>query len=280
MEHSLEGKYQELLNKYSGFVPTSAEELEQILVELNLIKPEDSLQNAQILCHGAGESGIRNLDGILNHDGLRIKNRIGNNYVAEGILSTNVCMNDENNNVNIDATHGYKYNYVNENGEFFTIVSAVPIKLEQIKDGKVDKMALGRIIHEGSKTHNCILDDAEMETLPKEFILGVIKSSGEMGSEQFQINPNFFALNEQNFQNAIDSINNIFANSKFNSLGEYYDAINGSVKVAVQREKLGLPVPAGVVSKYRIDACKLNEELKNEMTQPSVHYSQSEEITM
>ena len=226
---------QELLEKYSGTVDLTSKEFEELLHSLMLVS-DDSKKNAQILCHGAGAKGIENLHEILNFSGLNIK-RTGprsNNYVAEGLLSTNVCFNDPNSNdIDVERAFDYKYGYSDSNGNFYTIVSAVPLVVGDIP--------LGRIIKK-SKDKNCVLDDLGIENLPKEFILGVLVSDGKSRVSKFTLNPNFLMLSKENYNNAYDSVKQIFKNANYENVEEYYSRISAIMKTVSERKKIGLPV--------------------------------------
>lgn len=260
MEQNLENTYKELVDIYKEFTPITEEELSVLMVLLNLDKG-DPKNNSQILCHGAGESGVKHLDDILNGGGLKIKrdNPDSNNYVDGGLLSTNVCMNDPvTNEINISATLGYKYHKVNEIDGYITIITAIPVRL---KKGN-ENITLGRIIP-ASKTRNCVLDDLGIESIPKEFILGVLSGTGREGEQKFKINENFFALSEKNFDNAMDAINNIFSKSAIcGSAEEYYESIESAVRVCTVRENAGMPTDE-ILTKYQLEAGKLNNELNN-----------------
>ena len=255
MEYNLEEKYKELTQKYKDFTPTTLAEFEQILVELNLLKPDDPSQNAQILCHGAGERGANNLNGILNESGLEIvRTHAGaRNEVSSGVLSTNICANNaDNNTIDTDKTFNYAaYAAVNEQGESFTIVSAIPIKLDMTKHGLNRKIALGRIIHEDSKTNNCVLDDLNIQAIPKQFILGVIKRNAMNPDslQEFKINENFFALSEQNFTQAFWTTMIMFAQSKHGSPEQYYDEIRAMI--TMHKDLSNIP-------EYQVDAAILD----------------------
>ena len=149
---------------------------------------DNPAENAQILCHGAGERGVANLDTIINKEGIAIVRDFeeSNNYVASGVLSTNVLNNNKDDN-SIDTSEmiSYKYNYCNDQGEFFTIVTAFPLN--------IGDFTLGRVIS-SDKTNNCVLDDLNIRNIPKEFILGIIKSDVN-NNFKFKLNKHFFALN-------------------------------------------------------------------------------------
>lgn len=266
MEYELEQKYQELAQKYNDYTPITLAEFEQILTELNLLKLDAPLQNAQILCHGAGERGANNLNSILNEKGLEIvRDHDGaNNEVASGVLSTNICTNNPDNTINTSKTFGYAaYSSINEKGESFTIISAIPIKLDMTQNGINQKIALGRIIHQDSKTNNCVLDDLNIQAIPKQFILGVMKRNPMKpeSPQEFKLNENFFALSEQNFLQAFYATMIMFAQSKYGSYENYYDTMNAKIDNALDMDRLPLLLKNGMIGKYQVDANQLNQEL-------------------
>ena len=244
-------KLQELLEKYSEPVDITSKEFEELLYSLKLVS-DDSKKNAQILCHGAGPKGVKNLHNILNSSGLNIirKDPDSNNYVPEGLLSTNVCFNSPIfNDVDVEPAFGYKYHSYDSNGNFCTIVSAVPLVIGDIPLGRVIQL---------SKYKNCVLDDLGIENLPKEFILGVLVNDGKSQVSKFTLNPNFFMLSKENYNNAYDAIKQIFKNSTYGNVEEYYSHITSRMKSISQRKKLGMSIPEVLyIEEYQKEALSL-----------------------
>lgn len=249
---------QEVLEKYSGTVEITSKEFEELLHSLMLVS-DNSKRNSQILCHGAGAKGIESLDEILNVSGLSIKRTDpdSNNYVAEGLLSTNVCFNSPtSNDVDVENAFGYKYGYSDPNGNFYTIVSAVPLAIGDI--------TLGRIIKQ-SKDRNCVLDDLGIEKLPKEFILGVLVNDGKSRISKFTLNSNFFMLSRENYNKAYDSVKQILKNANYEDAEEYYSRINAMMKMVSIRKEAGLPVTEFMEPKeYQKDALSLHLKIRDD----------------
>ena len=254
---------QEVASKFQFSKKITHEEFEEVLKGLGLIQA-DAEENAQILCHGAGKRGLDHLYNILNRNGLEIVRTAedSNNYVASGVLSTNVLANDvSDNSVDAEKAFGYKYQKISEKDGYVTLISAIPQSIGDI--------ALGKIYKGTSKTHNCVLDDLDIHNIPKEFILGVVRGDGVSEVQDFKMNTHFYALNEKNYQNAIESIKKIFANSTYGSKEEYYKSVEARMiyndrRVAVGLEPIDIPVyqlDAGV-RQVILDYAKEQEEKK------------------
>ena len=247
---------QEVLEKYSKTVDITEEEFEELLYSLKLLD-SNCMNNAQILCHGAGERGVANLHNILDDSGLKIKRDFeeSNNWIGEGILSTNVFFNDEVNDVDVHSAFNYRYNYRDQNGNYHTIVTAIPLNIGDITLGKIVRF---------NESRNCVLDDVGIEAIPKEFILGVIEHGNN--GEKFRMNPNFFMLSKENYKNAYNSVNEIFAKSEYGSAEEYYAVKKRVFKNAQRRREMGLV--AQELPEYQLEAIVLNEmkESSQELT--------------
>lgn len=246
-------KVKDVKEKYAEFTNVKKEDFDELLKALQLVT-DDKANNAQILCHGLGEKGHKNLNRILDETGLKIANRGGpNDEVSRGLLSTNALANDKDNNVNSNYVIGYTANVRNEAGEYVTIISAIPTKMKDF--------ILGRIIADGkNKEYNCVLDDLGIGDLPKEFILGIIKRKGETDIK-FKLNNNFYKLSEKNFNNALDSIEKLFGGEKGQK--DYFDDISSKIEYAELKKEHGVP-DNGKIRDYEIDALKRYKDFSME----------------
>lgn len=209
----------------------------ELLIRLGLYK-SDSSQNAQIMCHGPGERGIKGLDDILNN-GLFIKRpfKDSNNYLSSGVLSTNILINNPDNTINIDQILNYNYGTVDEQGNRYVVVTALPIEIRDI--------ILGRIFEDSEYRKlgkQCVLDDLNIETMFPQFILGVIKIRPDKQIE-FKLNKHFYALSKENENQAVENLKELFKSNGYSTPDEYYKQVKALKNVTDIQKARGLPAP-------------------------------------
>lgn len=193
------------------------QDIRKFLLKLGLINPQNPEFNAQFLAHSVGKSGIEfsNIVSSIIDNGLWIANRYNktknsNSYVASGLLSTTCLINDDNN-----ALKDYGGPFISTasnciSDEKMSTTASIVIAIPQFFDnfflGKIHK---DRELIKQAKT--CILDLLEIENIPPEFILGISYGNAlDMEQSKLVVNPKFYALNENNKQNAEKFLSNLF----------------------------------------------------------------------
>ena len=255
---------EEIFEKYKNSSSITEQEFTEILKGLGLMC-ENADENAQILCHGAGKDGVKHLDDIVNNSGIRIRNRQAvmeeksNDAANSGILSTNRLMNNTKDNT-IDIHKAYQYGYGNaETGKVYTVVTAIPQVLGDF--------VLGKILPRGGEVDRraCVLDDLGIGSIPKEFIVGVIVTDATTGEKEFQLNENFYALSQKNYDKAVDCVKGIYEKAK-TSQEEYYSDLGEEEMISFRRILAGCPARDGML-KFKEEALKTFRKQKREKEQ-------------
>ncbi len=237
----------------SNYKPITTEEFSDILKVLGLYNEEDNTSNAQILCHGPGKRGIKNLDNIITKDGLRIIRNFedSNNYVASGVLSTNTLMNSEtDNSIDIDGTLSYTYGFLDKDGNTYNIISAIPQKIQDI--------VLGRVMGDRKDGICCVLDELNIDRIPPQFILGVMRTNTISRKQEFLLNDNFYAISRENELSAVSFIQDLLKANNFASIDEYYKQIEDIMRANQEFRNRGLPCAS--LRKYKEDAYELYKD--------------------